>query len=34
MMQKTLKITETLTYGYSFESTQQELSTEYQRNRV
>ena len=29
-MQKTLKITETLAYGYSYESTQRELSNEYQ----
>ena len=33
-MQKTLKITETLANGYSSESTQQELSNEYQNNRV
>ena len=33
-MQRTWKITETLARGYSFESTQQELSTEYQHNRV
>ena len=34
MMQKTLKMTETLANGYSFESTQWELSNEYQHNRV
>ena len=33
-MQKTFKMTETLTYGYSSESTQQELSYEYQHGRV
>ena len=27
-------MTETLAYGYSYESTQQELSNEYQQNRV
>ena len=27
-------MTETLAYGYSFESTQQELSNEYQHDRV
>ena len=31
---KTWKITETLAYGYSYESTQQELSNEYQHDRV
>ena len=31
---KTEKITETLAYGYSFESTRQELSNEYQHDRV
>ena len=34
MMQKTWKITETLAYGYSPESTQRELSDEYQHDRV
>ena len=34
MMQKTLKMTETLANGYSSESTQQELSNEYQHDRV
>ena len=29
-MQKTLKMTETLVYGYSAESTQKELANEYQ----
>ena len=33
-MQKTLKITETLANGNSSESTQQELSNEYQNSRV
>ena len=33
-MQKTFKMTETLAYGYSSESTQQELSNEYQHDRV
>ena len=27
-------MTETMAYGYSYESTQQELSNEYQHNRV
>ena len=31
---KTLKMTETLAYGYSYDSTQQELSNEYQHDRV
>ena len=31
---KTKKITETLANGYSFESTQRELSNEYQHDRV
>ena len=34
MMQKTWKMIETLAYGYSSESTQRELSNEYQHNRV
>ena len=34
MMQKTWKITEPLAHGYSSESTQQELSNEYQHDRV
>ena len=33
-MQKIWKITETLAYGYLSESTQQELSDEYQHDRV
>ena len=33
-MQKTLKMTETLALGYSYESTQRELSNEYQHDRV
>ena len=33
-MQKIWKITETLAYGYSSESTEQELSGEYQHDRV
>ena len=33
-MQKTLKMTQTKTNGYSLESTQQELSNEYQYDRV
>ena len=33
-MQKTGKMTETLAYRYSFESTLQELSNEYQHDRV
>ena len=34
MMQKKWKTFETLAYEYSFESTQQELSNEYQHDRV
>ena len=34
MMQKTWKMTETLANGYSYESTQWELSNEYQHDRV
>ena len=34
MMQKSWKIIETLAYGYSSESTQRELSNEYQHDRV
>ena len=34
MMQKNLKMTETLANGYSYESAQQELSNEYQHDRV
>ena len=34
MMQKTLKMTETLAHGYSSERTQQELSHEYLHNRI
>ena len=34
MLQKTLKITETLANGYSYESTQRELSNEYQHDSV
>ena len=34
MMQKTRKMIETLAYGYSSESTRQELSNEYQHDRV
>ena len=34
VMQKTWKITETLANGYSYESIQQELSNEYQHDRV
>ena len=34
MMQKTLKMTETMAYGYSSESAQQGLSNEYQHDRV
>ena len=34
MMQKTWKMTETLAHGYSSESTQLELSNEYQHTRV
>ena len=33
-MQKTLKMTETLAYKYSSESTQWELSDEYQHDKV
>ena len=32
--EKIFEITETLTNGYSFESTQRELSNEYQHDRV
>ena len=34
MMQKALKMTETLAHEYSSESPQQELSNEYQHDRV
>ena len=34
MMQKSWKMIETLAHGYSSESTQQELSNEYQNDRV
>ena len=34
IMQKTCKMTETLANGYSSESTRQELSNEYQHDRV
>ena len=34
MMQKSWKMTETLTNGYSSESTQRELSNEYQHDKV
>ena len=34
MMQNPWKMTETLAHGYSSESTQQELSNEYQYDRV
>ena len=34
LMQKTLKMIETLANGYSYESTQRELSNEYQHDRV
>ena len=34
IMQKTSKMTETMTYGYSSESTHWELSNEYQHDRV
>ena len=34
MMQKKMKMTETLANGYSSESTQRELSNEYQDDRV
>ena len=34
VMQKTLKMTETLANGYSFESTQRKLSNKYQHDRV
>ena len=33
-MEKSRKMTETLSYGYPFESTQRELSNEYQYDRV
>ena len=33
-MQKIWKITETLAHGYASESTQQELSNEYQHDRI
>ena len=33
-MQKTWEMTETLANGYSYESTQRELSNEYQHDRV
>ena len=34
MMQKKLKMIETLAYGYSSESTQQDLSNKHQHDRV
>ena len=34
MMQKSWKMTETLAYGFSYESIRQELSNEYQHDRV
>ena len=34
ILQKPLKMTETLAHGYSYESTQQELSNEHQHDRV
>ena len=34
IMQKTLEMTETLAYGYSSESTQQEIYNEYRHDRV
>ena len=34
LCKKTWKMTETLAHGYSSESTQQELSNEYQHDRV
>ena len=34
MMQKRLKMTGNLAHGYSYESTQQELSNNYQDDRV
>ena len=34
MMQKPWKVTETLAYGYSSDSTQRELPNEYQYDRV
>ena len=34
MVQKTLKMTETLANGFSYESAQRELSNEYQYDRV
>ena len=33
-MQKTWKMTETLAYGYSSENAKQELSNEYQHDKV
>ena len=33
-MQKSWEMTETLASGYSYESTQQEISNEYQHDRV
>ena len=32
--EKNFKMTETLSYGYSFDSTQRELANEYQHDRV
>ena len=34
MMQNNWKMTEALAHGYSFDSTQRELSNEYQHDRV
>ena len=34
IMRETLKLTETLANGYSYESTRRELSNEYQHDRV
>ena len=34
MMQKTWKMTETLAHGYASEGAQQELSNEYQHDRL
>ena len=34
MMQKSWNMIETLAHGYSYESTQRELSNEYQHDRV
>ena len=34
LMKKNWKMTETLTHGYSYENTRQELSNEYQHDRV